>query len=59
MYVNFAHRPYFKEAIKGNEYQSEPYISADTNSYCIAVSVPVKQADGRITGILMGDLVLG
>jgi len=59
VYVNFAHRPYFKEALSGNEYQSEPYVSADTNSYCIAVAVPVKRATNEIVGVLIGDLVLG
>lgn len=59
VYTSFSHRPYFKEAIKGNEYKSEPYISVDTNNYCIAIAVPVKDKQGEITGILMGDLILG
>jgi len=59
VYVNFAHRPYFKEAIKGNEFKSEPYISTDSNNYCIAISVPVKDKSNNIVGILMGDLILG
>lgn len=59
VYVNFSHRPYFKEAIHGKEYKSDPYISVDTNSYCIAISVPVKDDSGNIIGILMGDLILG
>lgn len=59
VYTSFAHRPYFKEAIKGNEYKSEPYISVDTNNYCIAIAIPVKDKQGEITGILMGDLILG
>jgi methyl-accepting chemotaxis protein len=59
VYANFAHRPYFQAAIKGNEYQSEPYISVDTNNYCIAIAVPVKDSQGEITGIVMGDLILG
>lgn len=58
VYVNFAHRPYFKEAISGKEYKSAPYISVDTNNYCIAMSVPVKDNTGEIVGILMGDLRL-
>lgn len=58
VYVNFAHRPYFKEAIAGNDFISEPYISVDTNNYCIAMSVPVKNNDGEIFGILMADLKL-
>lgn len=59
VYVNFAHRPYFKEAISGKQFKSEPYISVDTNNYCIAISVPVKNNNGQIVGILMGDLILG
>lgn len=57
LYANFAHRPYFKEAIQGKNYQSEPYISMDTNGYCIALSVPVRQG-GKIIGIVMADLSL-
>lgn len=59
VYVSFAHRPYFKEAIIGNDYQSEPYVSSDTNSYCIAVAVPVRSGSNQIAGVLIGDLVLG
>lgn len=58
VYVNFAHRPYFKESIAGKEFMSEPYISVDTNNYCIAMSVPIMDGKGEILGILMADLVL-
>lgn len=58
VYVNFGHRPYFKEAIAGNDFISEPYISVDTNNYCIAMSVPIKNENGEILGILMADLKL-
>lgn len=58
LYANFAHRPYFKEAIQGKNYKSEPYISSDTNGYCIALSVPIKNTSGKIIGIVMADLVL-
>lgn len=58
VYVNFGHRPYFKGAISGRDFISEPYISVDTNNYCIAMSVPVKNHDGEILGILMADLKL-
>ncbi|MFW5630175.1 MAG: methyl-accepting chemotaxis protein [Acetivibrio ethanolgignens] len=57
LYANFAHRPYFKESIQGHNYQSEPYISTDTNEYCIALSVPIRM-NGRIIGIVMADLSL-
>ncbi|EKQ55917.1 MULTISPECIES: methyl-accepting chemotaxis protein [unclassified Clostridium] len=58
VYVNFAHRPYFKQAIEGNEFISEPYISVDTNNYCIAMSVPIRDENREILGILMADLKL-
>lgn len=57
--VNFGHRHYFKEAVKGKNFRSQPYISMDTNNYCIAIAVPVKDHAGEIAGILMGDLILG
>jgi len=58
VYVNFSHRPYFKQSIMGKDYISEPYISTDTNNYCIAISVPVKNAIGDILGIIIADLKL-
>lgn len=58
VYVNFSHRPYFKEAISGNDFISKPYISVDTNNYCIAMSAPVKDKEGEIIGIIMADLKL-
>ncbi|MFL0195256.1 methyl-accepting chemotaxis protein [Clostridium sp. WILCCON 0269] len=59
VYTSFLHRPYFKQSITGREYQSQPYISVDTNNYCIALSVPVIDKKGEIVGVLMGDLILG
>ena len=47
-----SHRPYFKEAIKGNTYNTEPYISGATNNYCISISMPFRNK----TGVIMGDL---
>jgi methyl-accepting chemotaxis protein len=58
VYVNFEHRPYFKEAVLGKDFISEPYISVDTNNYCIAMAVPVKDSNGEIVGIIMADLKL-
>ncbi|GAU76856.1 methyl-accepting chemotaxis protein [Fusibacter sp. 3D3] len=58
LYTNFAHRPYFIEAIKGEAYTSTPYISSDTYNYCIAIAVPIF-VSGKIKGVLMADLHLG
>ena len=58
VYTSFSHRPYFKKSIAGKEFISEPYISTDTNNYCIAISVPVKNKNGEILGIIIADLKL-
>ncbi len=59
VYVNFSHRQYFKESISGREFRSNPYISDDTYNYCIALTVPVRDHNNNIVGILIGDLILG
>lgn len=56
--VNYAHRPYFKEAVKGNVYCSEPYISNVSYNYCLALAVPFRNGAGSITGVMMADLCI-
>ena len=53
---NVSHRDYFKETIKGKDYQTEPYISSATDDFCISVTMPVKNTSGSITGILLADV---
>ncbi len=55
---NYAHRPYFKEAINGKAYCSEPYISNVSYNYCLALAVPFKDSRGSITGAIMADLCI-
>lgn len=55
---NYVHRPYFKEAMKGSSYCSEPYISNVSFNYCLALSIPFKDARGSITGVIMADLCI-
>ena len=55
MTTDFSHRDYFTNAIKGKTYKSDPYISMDTDEYCIAISVPIRKND-NIKGVLMADL---
>lgn len=55
---NYAHRPYFKEAVKGNVYCSEPYISNVSYNYCLALAVPYRNAAGSIAGAMMADLCI-
>jgi methyl-accepting chemotaxis protein len=56
---NASHRPFFMEAVKGNVYQSEPYISKLTQDFCVTVSLPVRDKNGNIKGVLMGDVNIG
>ncbi|MBU3143112.1 methyl-accepting chemotaxis protein [Clostridium sp. CF012] len=56
---NYAFRPYFREAVSGKEFSSEPYISNVSYNYCIAISVPFKGHDGNINGVVMADICIG
>lgn len=53
---NISHRNYFREAIKGITYITEPYISSATNDFCITAALPVKNSSGAITGVLVADV---
>ncbi len=55
---NAAFRPFFIEAMKGNTYQSDPYISRITKDFCITVSLPIRDSNGSITAVLAGDISL-
>lgn len=55
--TNFAHRQYFKQAVKGSISITAPYISVITDGYCVTVAVPVKMG-GRTSGVLFGDVIL-
>lgn len=56
--TNYGHRPYFKEAIRGTVYCSEPYISNVSFNYCLALAVPFKDSRGAIVGVMMADLCI-
>lgn len=55
--INAKMRPWFKEAMLGKEYTSEPYISAVTKKYCITLSFPIFK-NGEIIGVLGADVSL-
>lgn len=56
--ANRADRAYFKEAIKGNTFFTEAYISASTNAPCITIGVPIKNPNGVIIGVIGADISL-
>ncbi|MDI3533910.1 MAG: methyl-accepting chemotaxis protein [Thermosediminibacterales bacterium] len=49
---NLAFRPWFQEAIKGNIFESKPYIAIATNRINITVSGPIKNEEGTIVGVV-------
>lgn len=55
---NKADKDYFKNAIQGNTYLTDSYISQLTNAPTITISTPVKDASGKIVGVLAGDVSL-
>ncbi|MBI6875707.1 methyl-accepting chemotaxis protein [Clostridium aciditolerans] len=55
---DFTYRPYFKIALEGKEYHTEPYISNTTFNYCITISQPFKDSSGNITGVIMADICI-
>ncbi|MEG6584195.1 methyl-accepting chemotaxis protein [Dendrosporobacter sp. 1207_IL3150] len=54
--ANRGDRAYFKEALKGNTFFTNVYISAFTNAPCITISTPIKNKDGAIVGVLAADV---
>ncbi len=55
---DYSFRPYFKEAIQGKAYCSEPYISNFSYNYCITISIPFKDNMGSIKGVMSADLCI-
>ncbi|WP_378956053.1 methyl-accepting chemotaxis protein [Pelosinus sp. sgz500959] len=56
--ANRGDRPYFKEAIKGNTFFTDAYISSFTNAPCITISTPIKNSSGQVVGVFAADISL-
>ncbi|HWR45458.1 methyl-accepting chemotaxis protein [Sporomusa sp.] len=56
--ANRSDRPYFKEAIKGNNFFTDVYISSFTNAPCITIASPIKNSSGQIVGVMAADVSL-
>lgn len=55
--IDIGYRRYFKEAMKGQTYLSEPYISMITDEYCVSVAVPIMVEDA-VDGAFILDVSL-
>jgi len=55
--IDIGYRTHYKEAMKGQTYVTEPYISMITDEYCVSVAVPIR-IQGTIEGIFITDVKL-
>ncbi|WP_161256373.1 methyl-accepting chemotaxis protein [Heliomicrobium undosum] len=56
--ANARHRPWWKEAMAGMEYISEPYLSAITRHWCLTLSWPIRSPAGAISGVWGVDIAI-
>lgn len=56
--ANRGDRPYFLEAIKGNTYFTDTYISAFTNAPTVTISTPIRNKSGAVIGVFAADISL-
>ena len=48
-------RPYYQEALKGNRVITDPIISKADGNLIINMAVPIKDKDGKVIGVLIGN----
>lgn len=56
--ANRGDKTYFKEAIKGNTFFTDAYISSFTNAPCVTISTPIKDSNGATIGVMAADISL-
>ncbi len=49
---NLAFRPWFRSAIKGKSFVTDPYITLATNRINLTISEPIRDHDGKISGVI-------
>jgi len=54
--TNWAFRPWFQRAIKGERYASDPYVTQSTNRVAVSISLPIYNAEGQIIGVLEANI---
>jgi methyl-accepting chemotaxis protein len=54
-HVVLKERPYYQEALKGKRVVTDPIISKDNGSLIINMAVPIKDKDGKVIGVLIGN----
>jgi len=56
--ANAAQREWFRKAIAGETYVSAVYVSAISHQPCLTVSVPIRNVQGEVVGVLGVDMRL-
>ncbi|WP_168122951.1 methyl-accepting chemotaxis protein [Paenibacillus sp. HB172176] len=54
--LNAKGREWWKQAIAGRAFLSQPYISAITKQLCMTIAVPIKADTGEIIGVIGADM---
>ena len=54
--VSVADRHWYKTALEGNYFISEPYLSPDTGKIHVVFSLPIYNTDGEISGVMCAAL---
>ncbi|HHY33877.1 MAG TPA: hypothetical protein GX515_12820 [Firmicutes bacterium] len=49
-------RSWFRNAIRGATHVTEKYVSAATDSVCVTVSTPIRNASGEVIGVIGADV---
>ena len=56
--MDFRNRPWFKAAMEGKTYATEPYIDIDSNRVCLTVSTSVLNNKGQVAAVLGIDTAI-
>ncbi|MDQ6419917.1 methyl-accepting chemotaxis protein [Paenibacillus sp. LHD-117] len=54
--LNAKSREWWKRAMAGQPFQSEAYVSAITKQLCLTISVPIRDAEGQVVGVIGADI---
>lgn len=54
--LNAKGREWWKKAMAGDAFQSEIYVSAITKQYCMTLSVPIRDLEGNVIGVVGADM---
>lgn len=54
--LNAKSRDWWKRAMEGQAYQSDVYVSAITKQHCLTVSLPIRNPEGQVVGVIGADI---